>query len=144
MMAVYDVLLRLGSKPAPDTVDSPQWNLLVVSADPAVHAIASSLLEPFGFRILHARSSAEAVQICERDYVAVDCALLTLARNEARAIDVVESLRSRNPGLPVLHMRAWDDGGVIRISLDTPGATAGSGPDSLAEGIRSAIGRFSH
>ena len=75
-------------------------SILIVEDNGSLRRFMAKTLEKVGFRIVQARSGAEAYAALPRDYY--DLVLLDLALGDADGIDILKTIRRQDELLPVI------------------------------------------
>jgi CheY-like chemotaxis protein len=90
--------------------------LLVCEDDPGVRALACSVLKRHGYRVLEARSGAEALA---RAAVTphVDLLLTDVVMPHMTGVQLARQLASRSPNLKVLYMSGYSEHGITHSGV---------------------------
>ncbi len=94
--------------------------ILVVEDEEIVRAWITRMLEQLGYRVVAVATAAAALDALERE-AAVDAVLTDLVMPGMSGWELVQQVRERRPGLPVLCMTGYSDDQVTRRGLFTPG-----------------------
>ena len=91
--------------------------ILVVEDEDGVRELATRVLESRGYRVLQARSAAEALATLGRGERQTDLVLTDVVLPDLTTNELARQVRGKRPGLPLLYMSAyaWDD--VLQRSL---------------------------
>jgi two-component system cell cycle sensor histidine kinase/response regulator CckA len=117
--------------------------ILLVEDDDSVRAMAREILRRTGYKVIEARSPAQAISITERASFHYDLLLTDVVMPEMSGPDLAERLTRRSPGLRVLFMTGYVDDSVLRTSHLNSGLRLLQKPltaDSLVQGVRTALG----
>lgn len=79
--------------------------ILAVDDDDLVRATTIEMLEDMGYRVIAARSGAEALQVLER--TAIDLVLTDHAMPQMTGIQLADRVRERNPALPIVMVTGY-------------------------------------
>jgi two-component system cell cycle sensor histidine kinase/response regulator CckA len=82
--------------------------VLLVDADPETRKLGAFMLEKRGYRVLEARSTADALALCESGAGSVDLLLTEILMPKMTGIDLAARLRDAQPQLRVLLMSHAD------------------------------------
>lgn len=118
-------------------------SVLVVDDDEAVRELAQILLTRAGFRVREAASGREALEILLERREPFDVVLLDLAMPEVDGREVLESLQTERPELPVILTSGYDHLAVERRLDGDPGVSflqKPYGAEDLVERVLKATG----
>ena len=116
-----------GSDPAVSPVkrEVPQGGsetLLLVEDEPAVRSSVRRLLEWHGYRVIEAGNASDAIRIYDESPDTIDLVLTDIVMPGMDGQELVEQLRTRNPGLKAVYMSGYTDR-AIGESGSIPAAT---------------------
>ncbi|NUP89306.1 MAG: PAS domain S-box protein [Candidatus Sumerlaeia bacterium] len=100
--------LPSGVPPAPAPPRGGGETILLAEDDESVRLLAVRSLEAAGYRVLAAKTGAEAVALFESRRGEVDLALLDRVMPELSGAQVCAHLRERRPGLPVIFSTGYN------------------------------------
>jgi two-component system cell cycle sensor histidine kinase/response regulator CckA len=95
--------------------------VLVVDDEEVVRRVACLLLENAGFRVVTARSGAEAVAVVRAE-ASVDVVLLDVMLPDRGGGEIARDLRGLRPELPIVVSSGYDEGTVADRVGEIPGA----------------------
>jgi CheY-like chemotaxis protein len=130
---------------SPVTREEPQGGsetLLLVEDEPAVRSSVRRLLEWHGYRVIEAGNAAEAVRVYDESPHSIDLVLTDIEMPGMDGQELVEQLRTRNPGLKAVYMSGYTD----RAIGESGSIPAGTGfvekpftVDTLMRGLREVL-----
>lgn len=88
--------------------------ILLVEADPETRKLAVFMLQKRGYTVIEARSTAEALQLCESANVRADLLLTEILLPRMSGPDLAAQLIALQPELRVLYMSSADYARVAR------------------------------
>ncbi|TMA16030.1 MAG: response regulator, partial [Deltaproteobacteria bacterium] len=106
---------RAEGKPARRTGSE---TILLVDDDDHVRKVAHAILEREGYRILDARTAADALRLCERHPERVDLLLADVVMPHMSGGDLSEKVRSLRPETRVLYMSGYPDDALVQRGLE--------------------------
>ena len=87
---------------------------MLVDADPETRKLAAFMLQKRGYTVLEARTSADALQLCESGKVRPDLLLTEILLSRMNGPDLAAKLTGSIPELRVLYMSSGDYARVAR------------------------------
>lgn len=107
-----------GTAPASDQLAGGDETILLVEDDPAVRELAARVLRTQGYQVLEAANGAVALKLATGPVGTTINALLTdLVMPGLSGIELIDQIRLRLPGLPVLLMSGYADNQLLRSEL---------------------------
>ena len=106
---------RAEGKPARRTGSE---TILLVDDDDHVRKVAHAILEREGYRILDARTAADALRLCERHPERIDLLLADVVMPHMSGGDLSEKVRSLRPETRVLYMSGYPDDALVQRGLE--------------------------
>ena len=110
--------------------------VLVVEDEEAVRALATRILQAFGYKVLESTSPEDALQIGERYKEPIDLLLTDVVLPRMNGRKVAEHLKALRPGLKVLYMSGYTDDSVVRHGVLEAGTAFLQKPFRPAELVR--------
>lgn len=86
--------------------------VLLVDDEPSIRKAGSRLLGRYGYTVITAADGRDAVACLERQTERVDCVVTDMVMPNMDARDLIDVIRERWPGLPVL-LSTGNDGGRL-------------------------------
>jgi two-component system, cell cycle sensor histidine kinase and response regulator CckA len=99
--------------PTPRRASPSQRTILLVDDESAVRLFVHRILRRAGYRVLAARSGADALVLADQSRNGLDLLLTDIAMPRMSGREVADRLAALQPGLPVLYMA---DGGAEQIA----------------------------
>ena len=84
--------------------------VLLVDDEPAIRRAGSRLLGRFGYTVITAVDGRDAVACLERQAGSIHCVVTDMVMPNMDARDLIDVIRDRWPGLPVLLSTGYDGG----------------------------------
>jgi two-component system, cell cycle sensor histidine kinase and response regulator CckA len=102
-------------RPSPRTGEALRGSetVLLVEDEDAVRKLAALGLRQHGFCVLEARDGSEAVRLCHELGRPVDLLLTDVVMPDLSGADLVERVRSAQPGIKVLYMSGYAEGPLL-------------------------------
>jgi PAS domain S-box-containing protein len=128
--ATFTIYLPRHSEPGRPPAGSPDRRslptgtetILLVEDESTVRSSTHRLLERYGYTVVEARHGLEALRVVEESGRRLDLVVTDLVMPEMGGMELVERLRTRNPGLKVLFMSGYSErafAGEGRLPPDT-------------------------
>lgn len=96
--------------------------ILLVEDDPPLRTMIERALAKSGYRLLHARNGAEALDVAASCPEPIDLLVTDVLMPQIGGFELVARLRERYPHTKVLYMTgAWDDSVAVRGGLKETG-----------------------
>ncbi len=95
--------------------------ILIAEGDPAIRRLIADILEPLGYRVIAARSGAEAVKLAETSRTSVDILLTDVVMPEMGGKELAQMLQAIHPHVKVLFMSGYTEEIVIRHGVEREG-----------------------
>ena len=105
--------------------------VLVVEDEEVVRSLVVQVLEGEGYRALVAADGEDALTLAEHDHV--DLLLTDLTMPKLGGRELAETLRVSNPGLKVVYMSGYAEGGILSDGVLPPATAFLSKPFTFAE-----------
>ncbi len=122
-----------------------QETILVVEDDPAVRALAATVLRQLGYAVLEAPDGANALRLVQDGSTpGIDLVLTDVVMPQMGGKDLAERLRKLHPNLKVLFMSGYADGAIAHGGLLDPGTAFLQKPfirSDLAQKVRETLGQ---
>jgi two-component system, cell cycle sensor histidine kinase and response regulator CckA len=100
------------------TDTEPPPVILVVDDEPAVNRLVTRYLSHLGYRVLDARSAAEALSRVRRQEPRIDLVLCDVVMPGVGGVELAEVLLSRAPGPSVILMTGQLQEGIERLDVN--------------------------
>jgi signal transduction histidine kinase/ActR/RegA family two-component response regulator len=129
-------------KPAVSPLQGKE-TILLVEDDDAVRRMTREFLKIKGYKVIEARSAAEAIQWMESHGGSIDLVLTDVVMPGMKGGELVERLSQLHSKLKVLFMSAYAEGDAISIGILSPGTAfieKPFSPDELAAKVRDVLG----
>ena len=107
--------------------------ILLVEDEDAVRALAARVLRRLGYTVIEARHGRDAITRAEGHPTKIDLLVSDVVLPEMGGGQVAETLRARNPDLPVLFMSGYTDDELVRDGLRSRGVEFLQKPFSAAQ-----------
>jgi signal transduction histidine kinase/CheY-like chemotaxis protein len=128
----------------PPVVVAGSETILLVEDEAPVRGLARRCLEGYGYRVLEAGGSPEAVALAARHTGRIDLLLTDVVMPQGSGRELAERLGPLRPDMRVLYMSGYTDDGVVRRTGVTPGSELLEKPftpDGLARRVRQVLDR---
>lgn len=124
-------------------LDQGGETILIVEDEDAVRRVAVRILRKMGYRTLEAASAGEALRIVIEENQSIDLLLSDVVMPEMLGTLLYGRLEASNPGLRVLFMSGYADGGSTGTQLPEGAALLEKPftPNRLAHEVRNALSR---
>jgi PAS domain S-box-containing protein len=96
--------MLLSPRPAVPSIATGEGHILVVDDEDFVRQTAARFLRDMGYDVTEAVDGQDALDVFDREGSGLDLVVLDLVMPRMHGMDVLEALRQRAPGLPVLLM----------------------------------------
>ncbi len=116
--------------------------ILVVEDDPDVRAIIKRSLQALGYTVIEASGAEDALCVMDTRGDSVELVLTDVVMPRKSGRELVDELRRRWPGLPVIFMSGYADEAIANDGLDDPGVVLIPKPftrSDLARAVRAAL-----
>jgi len=120
--------------------------ILVVEDDDAVRRMTLEFLKISGYKVIEARSAADAIEWVKSHDEAIDLVLTDVVMPGMKGRELAERLAQLRAGTKVLYMSAHAEDDAISIGILSPGTAfieKPFGPDQLAAKVRDVLSRTS-
>ncbi len=130
--------------PPPKIAEAPSGSetVLLVEDEPAVRALAATILGRIGYRVLTAEDGASALKMWKEHDSEVDVLLTDVIMPQMSGVELAQKLRALNPQLRVLFMSGYTDDTIARHGLrpdEIPMLEKPFTADSLAAKLRAVL-----
>jgi PAS domain S-box-containing protein len=134
--------VRQYAAPGSPRTSSGSETILVVEDQAEVRDFVRDGLVQYGYRVLDARTPAEALQILERHQGVIHLLVTDVVMPQMSGRELAERLTAREPTLKVLYMSGYTESAIVRhgrldagtVLLQKPFA-----PDALADKVRTVL-----
>jgi CheY-like chemotaxis protein len=92
--------------PKPENIDNGKYEILVVDDDQIARTIISEMLRRMGYKVLHAASGKEAVNIYLSKRDGIDLVLLDITMPDMSGREVFDIIRSKNSDAKIMMLSA--------------------------------------
>ncbi len=106
---------------APPAMPRGTETVLIAEDDPAIRKLIADILEPLGYRVIVARSGAEAMRLAETSRTKVDLLLTDVVMPEMGGKELAQMFQSIYPHIKVLFMSGYTEEIVIRHGVAQDG-----------------------
>jgi len=106
--------------------------ILLVEDEDSVRRLTSTMLERHGFRVLPARSGAEALSRCRAENGAIELVLSDMVMPQMSGDQLAQELRRQYPKLKFLFMSGYTEHAIVNQVSTTPGVSFISKPFTAA------------
>jgi CheY-like chemotaxis protein len=116
--------------------------ILLVEDNEQVRTVALGILERSGYRVIVARSAAEALLLCENERATVDLLVTDVVMPQMSGAELAKRLASLRPETKVLYMSGYTDDSVLRHGVLESGIAflqKPFTPESLANKVREVL-----
>jgi PAS domain S-box-containing protein len=128
---------------APGRLSGPQWRgrgtVLVVEDEEGVREVVGRMLERLGFQVITAEDGIEALQRLDHHGGAMAAVLLDLSMPRMGGAEVLQQIRERRPGVPIILMSGYTEQEVASKLLGPEGAAAFLQKPFLPEDLTSVL-----
>ncbi len=117
--------------------------VLVVEDEPQVRAYAVAALKAYGYRVLAAANTQEALQIFERDMARIDLVLTDVVMPNLSGRDLADRLAQMQPAVKVLFMSGYTSDVMTYHQILADGLALVEkpfSPEQLAQKVREVLG----
>ena len=118
--------------------------ILVVEDDDAVRRMTREFLKIRGYKVVEARSAADAIQYIQEDGASIDMVLTDVVMPGMKGRELGEHLAKIRPGIKVLYMSAYTEDAIMNYELLDPESTfieKPFSPDELARKVKEVLMR---
>ncbi len=130
-------------KPGPQSVRGGSETILVVEDEAPVREVVCALLTAYGYRVIEARSGAQALQLWRQSHPEIDLLLTDLVMpDRVSGRDLAESLMAERPGLKVIFTSGYSAEVLGKDFVLQPGSgylQKPYRPDKLAQAVRDSL-----
>ena len=122
--------------------DGPTDSVLLVEDEAIVRQMAQLMLENAGYAVLVASSPFEALEICRRPGLRIDCLLTDVVMPGMNGVQLSGAVRELRPGIGMVYMSGYTADLVARHGLLAPGVIFIQKPfnmQSLQQKVREAV-----
>jgi len=95
--------------------------VLIAEDDPAIRGLVAHILEPLGYRVIAARSGAEAMKLAETSRARVDILLTDVVMPEMGGKELAQMFQTIHPHIKVLFMSGYTEEIIIRHGVEREG-----------------------
>jgi len=95
--------------------------VLIAEDDPAIRGLVAHILEPLGYRVIAARSGAEAMKLAETSQARVDILLTDVVMPEMGGKELAQMFQTIHPHIKVLFMSGYTEEIIIRHGVEREG-----------------------
>ena len=131
-----------GELVAPTPFATPERTILVVEHQEMLRDLILETLEPEGYTVLGADSTARALKIAEQ-HPGIDVLLTEVVMPGMDGPSLAEAARQAQPGLRMLYMSGYDPAAIaeqgIRLAPDSAFLPKPFGPDELLSAVRESL-----
>ena len=116
--------------------------ILVVEDEPDVRTVIKRSLQALGYTVIEASGAEEALCVMDTRGDSVELVLTDVVMPRKSGRELVDELRRRWPGLPVIFMSAYADEAIANHALDDPGVVLVPKPftrSDLARAVRAML-----
>ena len=129
-------------EPIPEISRMGQETILLVEDEPMVLSLSASVLQRLGYRVIVARSPAEALRMAESDAQTIQLLVTDVVMPGMNGKDLSEILLGQRPQMRVLYISGFTADDVARRGVVNTGATIlrkPFTPDELAGAVREVL-----
>jgi len=113
--------------------------ILLVEDEDIVRALAKQILEDYGYTVIEARNSLEAITVCEAEDCKFDLLMTDVVMPQMGGRELADSLKEKLPELKILFTSGYTDDAVVRhgvIEVGTNFIQKPFTPDALGKKVR--------
>ena len=116
--------------------------ILLVEDEDQVRAVASGILKRYGYHVIAARSSGEALLLSEKHPVNIALLLTDVVMPTMNGRELADRIRLMRPGIRILYMSGYTDNVIVHHGVLNSGAAflqKPFTPESLARSVRQVL-----
>jgi len=112
-------------------MEGKKAHILHVDDDPDIRLLMAGSLSEFGYTVVTAGTVAEAIQLAKE--IPVSLCILDVRLPDGTGIELCQSLRKLQPGVPIVYYSAYADDAAQKEALSVCGDAYLRKPTSAAE-----------